>query len=109
LQQSINAKIVILKALTKMASVIVTFHIMPSNPEIDLSSLETKVKEEIGISVGATEFKTEINPVAFGLKALDVIFVMDESKGDTEELEKKLTTIEGIESVEVTDVRRALG
>ena len=48
-------------------------------------------------------------PIAFGLKALDILFVMDEAKGSTEELEKTVSQIEGVESVEVPDVRRAVG
>ena len=48
-------------------------------------------------------------PVAFGLKALNVTFVMDEKKGSTDALEADLGVIEGVESVEVTDVRRTIG
>ena len=33
----------------------------------------------------------------------------EEEKGSTAELEEKLKEIEGVQSVEVTDVRRALG
>ena len=43
------------------------------------------------------------------LNALKIIFVSDEAKGGTEELEKDIETIDGVNSVEVIDVRRALG
>ena len=92
-----------------MAQVVVTLRIMPQSPEVNLSELEGKAKEEIVKFCNANEFKTEIQPVAFGLNALNIFFVMDESIGSTEKLENKISQIEGVESVEVTDVRRAIG
>lgn len=81
---------------------------MPESPEIDLEALETKATEKIA-NFGGEVGKKEIQPVAFGLKALILFFVMDESIGSTEPLEKEVEALEGIRSVEVTDVRRAIG
>ena len=92
-----------------MANVVVTFRIMPNDPGIDLSKLESDIKTEIISFCSAREFKTVIEPIAFGLKALIIYFVMDEAKGSTEGLEKTIAKLEGIESVECTDVRRAVG
>ena len=92
-----------------MANVVVSFRIMPKNTSVDLYKLETKVKKEIVHFCNSKEFKTQIEPIAFGLKALNIIFVMDESKGSTENLEKKISQLDDVESVEVTDVRRAIG
>lgn len=92
-----------------MASVVVTFRIMPKDIHIDLSKIESQAKKEIVAFCSSKEFKTQIEPIAFGLKALNIIFVMDEDKGSTEELENKVSKIHGVESVEVTDVRRAIG
>ncbi|MFH1439038.1 MAG: elongation factor 1-beta [Candidatus Woesearchaeota archaeon] len=91
-----------------MASVIITFKIMPISPEVDLSAIESKAKEAIS-AFGGEVGKVEIEPVAFGLKALNLIFVMDEAKGSTEELEEQISQIEDVNSVECTDVRRAVG
>ena len=92
-----------------MANVVVTLRIMPQDPSIDLSKIEAQAKKEIIKFCNSQEFKTQIEPVAFGLKALNIFFVMDEAKGSTEELENKIAQIDGVESVEVTDVRRAVG
>jgi len=92
-----------------MASVVVTLRIMPNDTSIDLSNVESRAKKEIVDFCNSKEFKTSIEPIAFGLKALNIIFVMDESKGSTEKLEEKIKLIKGVESVEVTDVRRAIG
>ncbi len=81
---------------------------MPESPDVDLTKLEKQISEKVA-EYGGEVGKTETEPVAFGLKALKVIFVSDESKGSTDELEENIKKIEGINSVEVIDVRRALG
>ena len=92
-----------------MATIIITLKIMPESPDIDLSKIENKVKEKITEFAEETEMKTEQEAIAFGLKALKIIFTMDESKGSTEELEDNIKDIEGVQNVEVVDVRRAVG
>ncbi|MBI1935122.1 elongation factor 1-beta [Candidatus Woesearchaeota archaeon] len=92
-----------------MAQVVVSIRIMPKGTEIDMSVLESSAKKEIIDFCNSKEFKTDVQPIAFGLNALNIIFVMDESKGSTEILEQKIAEIDGVESVEVTDVRRAVG
>ena len=82
---------------------------MPTSPEIDLDAMEVKVKEEIKSFAGDRKMESKIEPVAFGLNALILIFVMDEDKGSTEDLEAEIAKIEGVNSVECTDVRRAVG
>lgn len=91
-----------------MAQVIITLKIMPESPEADLAKIEKQATEKIA-SFGGEVGKAEITPVAFGLKALNLFFVMDESKGATDLLEKQIEAVEGVNSVEVTDVRRAIG
>ncbi len=97
-----------------MAKVIVTFNIMAESPDTDLSAVEVKVKELVTIFAGDdfkldSDFKSEIVEVAFGLKALDVKVILDESIGGTENLEQDLAKIENVKSVEVKDVRRIIG
>ena len=92
-----------------MARVVITLRIMPQSPEVNLSDLETKAKKEIVDFCNSEEFKVEVQPIAFGLMALMILFVMEESIGTTEKLEQNISQIEGVESVEVTDVRRAVG
>ena len=92
-----------------MANVVVTLKIMPQDTNVNFSDIEAEAKKEIVKFCNSKEFKTQIEPIAFGLKALVIFFVMDESIGSTEELEKKISQINGVESVEVTDVRRAVG
>jgi len=82
---------------------------MPESPEIDLEKVGVEAKKEIADFAGEGETKSSIQPVAFGIKALNIIFVMDESKGSPDPVAEKITQIEGVNSAEITDVRRAIG
>ena len=91
-----------------MADIVITLRIMPESPETDLKAIEEKAKvfiAEYGGEVG----KVEVQPVAFGLNALNIIFVSNEDLGSTDKLEQNIASIESVSSVEVTDVRRAIG
>ncbi|MBR9693047.1 elongation factor 1-beta [Candidatus Woesearchaeota archaeon] len=93
-----------------MAQVIITFKIMPETPEVDLEAIQKAAEEKINAFVGEeAEKKVEIEPIAFGLKALKITFVSDEAKGGTEDLEVEIAGFDGVQSCEVIDVRRALG
>lgn len=91
-----------------MAQVIITLKIMPDSLDVDLETLSEKIKDMVS-QFGGEVGKKEEEPVAFGLKALKMMFVMEESKGSTEELEKQIAELEEVASVDVTDVRRAIG
>ncbi len=91
-----------------MAKVIITLKIMPESPDSNLKHIEekaTKLIKAFGGDVG----KVEIEPIAFGLKAIKLIFISDENKGGTEDLEAKISDLDEVNSVEAIDVRRAIG
>ncbi len=92
-----------------MANVIVTLKIMPESPDTDLSLIESESKKMIEAFAGKGDMKAEQEPVAFGLKALKIMFILDENKGTTDKLEAEIAAVAGVNSVEVTDVRRAIG
>ncbi|MCX6707814.1 MAG: elongation factor 1-beta [Candidatus Woesearchaeota archaeon] len=91
-----------------MAFVVVTLRIMPESVDTDLKVLEEKASDLIK-KFGGDPGKTAITPIAFGLKSLDIFFVMQESVGSTEELEKQIAALDGVNSAEAIDVRRAIG
>ena len=91
-----------------MANVVLTFKVMPDSPSTDLKKIEEAcghLAKEFGTEIG----KVDIEPVAFGLKALKLFVVLDESKGSPDKLEEQFRSVAGVQSVEVTDVRRAIG
>ncbi len=87
---------------------IVTLKVMPESPDADLEKiyLETaKFITEFGAKIG----KKELEPIAFGLKALVIMFSMSEALGSTDDIEQKIAKIPGVGSVQITDMRRAVG
>ena len=93
----------------RMARVIVTLQIMPESPNENLKNIEQHTLASIQRFAGEGETKVTIEPIAFGLSAVKIVFVMDEKIGSTEPLEKDIAKIRGVSSVEVTDIRRAVG
>lgn len=91
-----------------MAQVVITIKVMPSGINVNLNNLKKKVKEKIE-KFGGEIGNVEEEPIAFGLKALKIIFILDEKKGGTDKLEESINTLKDVNSVEVTDVRRAIG
>ena len=94
-----------------MAYVIVTLKIMPKNPEINLTELESKVKVSLSefLKKENPETKVEITPLAFGLNSIDMTFAMDEKLGSADPFAELVSEFEEVASAEIIDARRALG
>jgi len=95
-----------------MANVLITIKIMPTTPEVDLEALKEKVLGPIKVfseEKDINNFKIEIEPIAFGIKSLNITFIADEAKGGTDNLEGEIRKIQGVNSAETIDVRRTLG
>jgi len=85
----------------------VKIKLMPVSPEADLEKIEKEVKTIIENSEGKNP-SFEKQPIAFGLNALVILFAWPEEK-ELEELEKELGNVENVNSVQVIDIRRAIG
>lgn len=92
-----------------MGTAIVTLTIMPESPSTDLKKIEHEALKIITEFSDDRQKRVDIKPVAFGLQSVNIVFLMDEKKGDVEPLEKKIAEIEGVQSVECTDIRRIIG
>jgi len=92
-----------------MAQVIITFKIMPTSPDENLEIIKEHALKKIAKFTGNTETRVKIEPIAFGLCSLNIICISDEKKGGTDSLEEDIKQIPGVNSVEVIDVRRAMG
>jgi len=90
-----------------MGLAVVKMKIMPVSPEVNLDQIKEKAEKIIN-NAEAKGTKTEIEPIAFGLNALIIMFGWDEEK-ELDSLEKSLKEIENVNSVEMVDVRRAIG
>ncbi|MEK6904351.1 MAG: elongation factor 1-beta, partial [Nanoarchaeota archaeon] len=82
-----------------MGKAFVTLKIMPEDVEVDLKALENEVTEIIRSCNGSVG-KVETEPIAFGLNALKIIFLIDEG-GNTEVIEEKCKKLSKISSAEI--------
>jgi translation elongation factor aEF-1 beta len=85
----------------------VQFKLMPEGLDINLEDLTLRVNKNIK-ELGGNPSSSEEVPIAFGLKAVVFSFAFPEEK-EIEEVEKVLSELEGVSSVELIDYRRALG
>ena len=92
-----------------MANVIITLKAMMDSPDVDAHAAEKKIVAKVKDFNNHKDVRASVHPVAFGLKAVEVMFVSDEAQGSTDKLEEEIIAIDGVGSVEVTDVRRAIG
>ncbi|MFA5173967.1 MAG: elongation factor 1-beta [Candidatus Pacearchaeota archaeon] len=90
-----------------MGTAIIKYKIMPLSPDADLNLIEGDARDIIK-EITNSDVNVQIEPIAFGLKALILTFAFEESKS-VDETEEKLKQIENVSSVEVVDFRRALG
>ena len=90
-----------------MAEVIIKMKVMPENAETDIDKLLVTCKSAAE-KQEATVHQHEIQPIAFGLNALILIMTIEEKKGITD-LENAIQEIPEVSTIEVLDVRRAIG
>ena len=86
-----------------MGDVAIRMKIMPKSTDIDLAKLKEGIKT--AVPSYARLHAMEEKPIAFGLKALIVVTIMNDKGGHSpEETEVALSKIPGVESVEVEEV-----
>jgi len=89
-----------------MGEVVATIKLMPESPEMDLAKVKAEIKSSIPENTELHSIEEE--PIAFGLIAINVMVVVDDAEGGTEQIEENLSKIDEVASVEVVDVRRLM-
>ncbi len=88
-----------------MARVLVVMKILPEDINIDLEELKERIREKLPKDYEIA--RHEIEPIAFGLKALRLYIIMPEvTEGGTEPLERMVSSVKGVSQVEVEIVHR---
>jgi len=85
-----------------MANVLVGLKVMPTAVEVNLDELEQKIKSAINPE------KIQRQPIAFGLVALVVSKIVLDDGGQTDAIEQKIKSIDGVGEVEIIGVSRML-
>ena len=85
-----------------MGEVGMQYRVLPEGLEVDLDKLKTDIEKALpeGVTLRASEQK----PLAFGLKALHVLVVMDDKKGGAEQVETAISGVAGVQSVEIVEM-----
>ena len=82
-----------------MGEVGLIYKLMPTGVEVDLQKIQDTIKGSL--PEAAKLNLIEEKPIAFGLKALEVQIIMEDKTGGVEDVEKFLSGIDGVASVEV--------
>lgn len=83
-----------------MGTVAITYRIMPEDATTDLAPIREGIKKAVGPALKGMQEKD----VAFGLRAILALAVVDDASGAGEKLESALGAIPGVGSVEAIDV-----
>jgi elongation factor 1-beta len=86
-----------------MGDVAVRMKVMPESTDVDLKKLTEEIKKVVPSF--ARLHAIEEMPIAFGLKALIVVTIMDDKGGRSpDEIEDAVSKVPGVESVSVEEV-----
>ena len=90
-----------------MGSINVKARLMPSSPETDLDKIKEEIRKILGgkYEVKGISFEEEL--IAFGLKAIILVFIWPEDK-ELDSVEEELRKIENVNSLEILDIRISL-
>jgi elongation factor 1-beta len=89
-----------------MGEVAVQLKIMPNGPDVDLKGLSNRITYQV--APYGRLYSCEVQPIAFGLKALMLTVIVEDKEGGTEALEASISEIDEVESVQVGAVTRML-
>ena len=93
----ITAKSAVLWDRDLMGKVAAKIKIMPEG-DFDLNKLKKEIQKFSFIQ------NIEEKPIAFGIKALITTGIIEDSEGGTDNIEKELSGVKGVQSVEVIDI-----
>lgn len=85
-------------------NVAVTLRIMPDDAGVDMERIKSKT-EKIAEKYGKVH-STEIEPIAFGLNALKIAILLNDSRGGIDDIQEDIKKINGVGEVDVVDLNR---
>lgn len=85
-----------------MGEVAATYSLMPSEVESPIEKIKDTIPQVIPEEV--TVRNMDIKPLAFGLKIVEVTFLMEDREGIIDRLEEALQSIEGIKNIDTVSM-----
>lgn len=88
-----------------MAKVVVLLRVLPEDVETSPQDILEGIRAQLPSKYEVV--KHEVEPIAFGLRALKLtVFMPEEHEGGTEELERLISEVQGVSQVDVLAVSR---
>ncbi len=87
-----------------MGEVAIIYRIMPEGTDIDIGELGQKVRD-VAKDIAKLQGMQE-KPVAFGITAILIRVIIEDKEGGPEEIEKALSSVTGVQSVEALEMSR---
>lgn len=81
-----------------MGKVAAAYNLMPEDPDYPIEKIVDALPKAIPEEVDLTGL--EVKPLAFGLKIVEVTFVMKDAEGIVDKLEEALQAVPGVKNVE---------
>jgi elongation factor 1-beta len=85
-------------------NVAATVKVMPTGTDVDFKSIQKGI-EDIVKKYGKVH-SIEVKPMAFGLKSIEAVFLLNDAQGGIEEIEAAIGKLKGVGSIETLDVNR---
>lgn len=86
-----------------MGKVVVTLRVMPKGVDTNFDALQEAIKKILSkYAEGNVGFRKM--PIAFGLQALDVAFLMPEREGGTDPIEKEISALADVSGVDTIGI-----
>lgn len=85
-----------------MGRVAAIYNLMPDSPDVAVEEVKEKIPSIIPDGINVAD--VQVKPLAFGLKILQVTFVMDDAEGMIDKLEEALKSLKGVQNIEAISV-----
>jgi len=86
----------------RMGDVAIQYRLLPDSPDANIDELIEKIK--ISLPEGVRLNNHEMKPFAFGLNAIEILVIMKDEAGISDQTENALSSISGIQSVEALEM-----
>jgi translation elongation factor aEF-1 beta len=86
-----------------MSKIVATFKVFPKDIDIDLNNLRATITNSL--PKGASVYKFQEEPIAFGLIALIIHVVLPDEEGLMDKVESSIKAIDNISQMETVMVR----
>ncbi|NMJ86693.1 MAG: elongation factor 1-beta [Thaumarchaeota archaeon] len=91
-----------------MTKLVARIKVLPTDIDIDLNVIVDRLNNSIVDDIKIKNFTKE--PIAFGLNALIMDFLLEDKEGQMDELENAIKNTEGVSEIEIMNLsRQALG